>query len=68
MSHTKDRKILVAVDGGDESSYALSWCINNVVDQNFKDTLILLYVKPPRVLYTSLVGTGEEENSFTDTF
>lgn len=57
----KERKILVAVDEGEESSYALSWCLNNIVNQNFKDTLILLYAKPPRAVYPALDGAGEEE-------
>ncbi|OMO86308.1 Universal stress protein A [Corchorus capsularis] len=54
----KDRKILVAVDEGEESMYALSWCLKNVISQNSKDTLFLLYAKPPRVVYSSLDGTG----------
>ena len=58
---TKVRKILVAVDEGEESAYALSWCLKNVITENSKDTLILLYVKPPRAVYTALDGTGETE-------
>ncbi|XP_062081858.1 universal stress protein A-like protein isoform X1 [Humulus lupulus] len=58
---TMERKILVAVDEGEESAYALSWCLKNVITVNSKDTLILLYVKPPRTVYTALDGTGEEE-------
>ncbi|XVF31455.1 hypothetical protein REPUB_Repub16aG0147500 [Reevesia pubescens] len=54
----KDRKILVTVDEGEESMYALSWCLKNVVSQNFKDTLILLYAKPPHAVYSALDGTG----------
>lgn len=54
----KERKILVAVDQGEESTYALSWCLQNVVCQNSKDTLILLYAKPPRVVYSALDGSG----------
>lgn len=54
----KERRILVAVDEGEESMYALSWCINNLVFQNSNDTLILLYSKPPRAVYTALDGTG----------
>ncbi|KAL2345619.1 hypothetical protein Fmac_006904 [Flemingia macrophylla] len=41
-----ERRILVAVDAGDESMYALSWALKNVLLQNSTDTLILLYVKP----------------------
>ncbi|XP_062081859.1 universal stress protein A-like protein isoform X2 [Humulus lupulus] len=55
---TMERKILVAVDEGEESAYALSWCLKNVITVNSKDTLILLYVKPPRTVYTALDGTG----------
>ncbi|THG01960.1 hypothetical protein TEA_027897 [Camellia sinensis var. sinensis] len=55
----KERKILVAVDEGQESMYALSWCLNNIlVSHNSKDTLILLYAKPPRPVYTGIDGTG----------
>ncbi|GMI79377.1 hypothetical protein like AT3G62550 [Hibiscus trionum] len=54
----KHRKIVVAVDEGEESMYALSWCLKNVVSQSSKDTLILLYAKPPRAVYSSLDGTG----------
>ncbi|XP_024979982.1 universal stress protein A-like protein isoform X2 [Cynara cardunculus var. scolymus] len=53
-----ERKILVAVDEGEESKYALSWCLKNVVNQNFMDTIVLLYVKPPQVVYTAVDGTG----------
>uniref|UniRef100_A0A2N9FTD8 UspA domain-containing protein n=1 Tax=Fagus sylvatica TaxID=28930 RepID=A0A2N9FTD8_FAGSY len=54
----KERKILVAVDEGEESGNALSWCLKNVISENSKDTLVLLYVKPPRAVYTALDGTG----------
>ncbi|KAL4377051.1 hypothetical protein GQ457_02G036770 [Hibiscus cannabinus] len=54
----KERKILVAVDEGEESMYALSWCLKNIVSQSSKDTLILLYAKPPRAVYSSLDGSG----------
>ncbi|PIA40717.1 hypothetical protein AQUCO_02400052v1 [Aquilegia coerulea] len=58
----KARKILVAVDEGEESMYALSWAVNNLLvssnNTTTKDTLILLYVKIPRVVYTTLDGTG----------
>lgn len=58
----KERKILVAVDEGEESMYALSWCLKNVISENSKDTLILLYVKPPKLVYTALDGTGTRED------
>ncbi|XP_004144759.1 universal stress protein A-like protein isoform X2 [Cucumis sativus] len=54
----RERKIVVAVDEGEESLYALSWCLKNVVFQNSKDTLILLYARPPRPIYTAMDGTG----------
>ena len=55
----RERKILVAVDEGEESLYALSWCLRNVISQNSKDTLILLYARPPRPIYTAMDGTGK---------
>lgn len=57
-SEAKERKILVAVDEGEESSYALSWCLKNIVAENSKDTLILLYSKQPPPLYPAMDGTG----------
>ena len=60
------RLIVVAVDPGEESLYALTWCLNNVVakskepgEENSKDTLVLLYARPPRAVYPSIDGTGE---------
>ncbi|OAY42388.1 universal stress protein PHOS32 [Manihot esculenta] len=55
---TKERKILVAVDDSEESMHALSWCLENVISNNSRDTLILIYAKPPRPVYTTLDGTG----------
>lgn len=52
-----ERKIIVAVDEGEESSYALSWSLNNIFCSS-SDTLILLYAKPPRTVYPSVDGTG----------
>ncbi|KAH7867480.1 hypothetical protein Vadar_034077 [Vaccinium darrowii] len=57
-SETKERKILVAVDESEESSYALSWCLKNIVAENSKDTLILLYSKQPATLYPAMDGRG----------
>ncbi|KAI3445316.1 hypothetical protein Pfo_001981 [Paulownia fortunei] len=55
----KGRKILVAVDEGDESGYALSWCLKNLVsDHNSKDTLILLFAKMPLPVYSAMDSTG----------
>ncbi|KAK9147027.1 hypothetical protein Sjap_006930 [Stephania japonica] len=54
----RERKILIAVDDGEESMYALTWAIKNVISQNSKDTLVLLYAKQPPVVFTSFDGTG----------
>ncbi|MBA0619081.1 hypothetical protein Godav_028322, partial [Gossypium davidsonii] len=54
----KDRKILVAVDEGEESMYALSWCLKNIISQCCKDTLFLLYVRSAQAFHSSLDGTG----------
>ena len=54
----KERRILVAVDEGEESMHALSWCLTNVVSQTSQVTLLLLDAKPPRAVYTPLDGTG----------
>ncbi|PSR85951.1 GTPase [Actinidia chinensis var. chinensis] len=38
--------------------YALSWCLGNLLPENMKcTTLILLYVKPPLPVYSSLDAT-----------
>ncbi|XP_058083432.1 universal stress protein A-like protein [Magnolia sinica] len=58
METKEERRILVAVDGGDERLYALSWCLKNIVSDNYKDTLIPLYAKPPPTLYPYVEGTG----------
>lgn len=55
----KGRKILVAVDEGDESTYALSWCLNNLIShRNPEDTLILLFAKKPIAVYSAMDSTG----------
>lgn len=57
----KERKILVAVDESEESMHALSWCLENVVSENLKDTLVLLHAKPRRSAYIALDGTGKNK-------
>ncbi|KAK7269618.1 hypothetical protein RIF29_22351 [Crotalaria pallida] len=53
----KERKILVAVDESEESMYALSWCISNLIsDTNSNNKLVLLYVKPPPAVYSDATG------------
>ncbi|EYU37243.1 hypothetical protein ABFS82_02G092600 [Erythranthe guttata] len=57
----KGRKILVAVDESEESTYALSWCLKNLVSdnqQNYKDTLILLFAKTHPLIYPVVDTTG----------
>lgn len=54
----KERRIMVAVDESEQSMYALTWCLKNVISHNSNDTLLLLYAKPPRAVYTALDGTG----------
>ncbi|KAH7866691.1 hypothetical protein Vadar_023652 [Vaccinium darrowii] len=62
-SEAKERKILVAIDEGEESTNALSWCLKNIVAENYKDTLILLYCKPPPPLYPAMDGTWNALNA-----
>ncbi|KAG5226225.1 universal stress protein [Salix suchowensis] len=61
MGAAKERRILVVVDESEESMNALSWCLKNVLVSTSSsiDTLILLYVKPPRVVYSALDGTAD---------
>ncbi|KAK7284424.1 hypothetical protein RJT34_19170 [Clitoria ternatea] len=53
-----ERRLLVAVDGGGESMHALSWSLKNLVIENSRDTLILLYVKPPKEPCNSCTTSG----------
>ncbi|KAK6118121.1 hypothetical protein DH2020_048105 [Rehmannia glutinosa] len=56
----KEKKVVVAVDESEESMYALSWCLNNLLSENHNpnSTLILLYIKPPIPVYSALDVTG----------
>ncbi|XP_030459796.1 universal stress protein A-like protein isoform X4 [Syzygium oleosum] len=54
----EERRLLVAVDESEESMHALSWCLKNIISDKFRDTLLLLYVKPPRAASTALDGTA----------
>ncbi|XP_054783383.1 universal stress protein A-like protein [Prosopis cineraria] len=47
------QKIMVAVDESQESMYALSWCLGNLISDTTTDQLVLLYVKPPPSVYSS---------------
>ena len=64
-NESKGRKILVAVDEGEESMYALSWCLGNITIQNSKDTIVLLYAKPPLAVYSGLDGTAGMGGKFS---
>ncbi|KAK2403491.1 hypothetical protein P8452_09482 [Trifolium repens] len=49
----RERKIMVAVDESEESMYALSWSITNLIsDTKDNSKLVLLYVKPPSAVYS----------------
>ncbi|XP_026430130.1 universal stress protein A-like protein [Papaver somniferum] len=53
----QERKIVVAIDEGEESIYALTWAIKNnvfVVSQKSNDTILLLYAKPHMQLISTL--------------
>ncbi|RDX88479.1 Universal stress protein A-like protein, partial [Mucuna pruriens] len=42
----EERKIVVGVDESEESMFALSWCITNLIADTPNVKLLLLYVKP----------------------
>ncbi|CAL4939045.1 unnamed protein product [Urochloa decumbens] len=48
------RRILVAVDEGDESVHALRWCLSTFAAAARGDTVILLYVRPAPPTYSVL--------------
>ncbi|KAJ4753664.1 Adenine nucleotide alpha hydrolases-like superfamily protein [Rhynchospora pubera] len=57
------RKIIVAVDDGEESTYALQWCLRNIVSSSetssgARDTLVLVYARPTPPLFSAMDGTG----------
>lgn len=62
------RTILVAVDESEQSMYALTWCLHNLPAQHKNCTLVLLYVKPPPLVYSSLDPAGELKASSCSTF
>jgi hypothetical protein len=54
------RRILVAVDEGDESVHALRWCLGTFfAARGAGDTVILLYVRPAPPAYSVLDASGE---------
>ncbi|KAF5741532.1 universal stress protein A-like protein [Tripterygium wilfordii] len=54
----KEQRIVVAVDESEESMYALSWCLSNLVSHTPDCKLVLLYVKPPPPVYSSIDAPG----------
>lgn len=62
------RTILVAVDESEQSMYALTWCLHNLPAQHKNCTLVLLYVKPPPPVYSSLDPAGQLKASSWSTF
>ncbi|KAI0493433.1 universal stress protein PHOS32 [Dendrobium catenatum] len=66
------RSIVVAVDGGEESIHALTWCLQNIVvvgttaDEASSDsgggvtgdTVVLLYARPSPSVYPAMDGSG----------
>ncbi|TVU21246.1 hypothetical protein EJB05_30871, partial [Eragrostis curvula] len=49
------RRIAVAVDEGEESMHALSWCLANVVSPAAGgDTVVLLHARRPRPVYAAM--------------
>jgi hypothetical protein len=56
------RRIVVAVDGGEESMHALSWCLANVVSAptagGAEDTVVLLNAKRPLPVYAAMDSAG----------
>lgn len=54
----RGRRILVAVDEGDESVQALRWCLSTFAAAARGDTVILLYVRPAPPTYSVLDASG----------
>uniref|UniRef100_A0A453I8Z9 UspA domain-containing protein n=1 Tax=Aegilops tauschii subsp. strangulata TaxID=200361 RepID=A0A453I8Z9_AEGTS len=63
MDPAEGRRILVAVDEGDESVHALRWCLTNFATRGDgelapPDTILLLYVRPTPPTYSVLDASG----------
>lgn len=59
----EERRIVVAVDQSEESIYALRWCLGNLIHSTgegdaVRNTLILLYARPPPPAFSLLDGAG----------
>ncbi|XP_078160074.1 universal stress protein PHOS32-like isoform X2 [Carex rostrata] len=60
---SEGRKIVVAVDDGEESIFALQWCLRNFVSSSAttsspRDTLVLVYARPSPPVYAAMDGTA----------
>lgn len=53
-----ERRIMVAVDEGEESLHALKWCLANVVSPAGGDTLVLVHARRPRPVYAAMDSSG----------
>ncbi|KAM3313772.1 hypothetical protein ACQJBY_032965 [Aegilops geniculata] len=63
MDPAEGRRILVAVDEGDESVHALRWCLTNFATRGRgelapPDTILLLYVRPTPPTYSVRDASG----------
>lgn len=64
------RKIVVAVDDGEESTFALQWCLRNIVANSAastgaRDTLVLVFARPSPPVFSAMDGTGKLWFRFT---
>ncbi|GAB4835746.1 hypothetical protein Ancab_000656 [Ancistrocladus abbreviatus] len=50
----EQRTIMVAVDEGEESMYALSWCLKNIMPREPQSTLILLHARRLTIVYPNI--------------
>ncbi|GAB2228988.1 hypothetical protein Droror1_Dr00023122 [Drosera rotundifolia] len=58
MQVAEKRRILVAVDEGEESMNALTWCINNIIMGNPRTSLAILHVRRPTLIYPVMDDTA----------
>jgi hypothetical protein len=56
------RRIVVAVDEGEESMHALTWCLANVVSPADGDTVVLVHARRPRPVYAAMDSAGTYSN------
>ncbi|XP_020274688.1 universal stress protein PHOS32-like [Asparagus officinalis] len=56
-TNIEERKIVVAVDEGEESIYALQSYLRNFTSNNARHTFVLLYVRPQLPVY-NMYGSG----------